>query len=177
MTDCWACCVSSGAALLACHEVHTTDRDGRKSLASSSHKAFSGNRFARKPSRPAPPAGPASFPTSASERNVAHVNNLRGNRTAEFSRQRAGHMSPRTFSTCSEPPSCFTRPRRRSLSRPREIQVLVCQQRGNQTTARLQDTQTQDGEPSVLVIRVERIRPAQQKRVCVSAASGVPADS
>ena len=69
--------------------------------------------------RPAPPAGPESFPTPASERNVAHVNNLRGNRTAEFSRQRAGHLSPRTFSTCSEPPSCFTRPRRRSLPRPR----------------------------------------------------------
>ena len=91
--------------------------------------------------RPAPPAGPESFPTSASERNVAHVNNLRGNRTAEFSRQRAGHLSPRTFSKCSEPPFCFTRPRRRSLARRRrrtalcgEIQVLVCQQCCNQTT-------------------------------------------
>ena len=52
-------------------------------MASSSHKAFSGIRLAGKPSRPAPPAGPESFPTSASERNVAHVNNLRGNRTAE----------------------------------------------------------------------------------------------
>ena len=55
-----------------------------------------------------------------------------------------------------------------------ETQILVCQQRADN---RLQYIQIQDGEPSVLVIRVERIRPAQQKRVCVSAASGVPADS
>ena len=76
--------------------------------------------------------------------------------------------SARAFSTCPVPLSCFTCPRRRNFSRQRrgralcaEIQFLVCQQRAADNP--LQDTQTQDGEPS----RGSRHpRGAHQARVC-----------
>ena len=149
MTDCWACCVSSGAALLACHEVHTTDRDGRKSLASSSHKAFSGNRFARKPSRPAPPAVQSRSRRRPPRPSATHGNNLRCNCAAEFSRQRAGHSSASVFHVLRAPfalympatPKPFTAaPKNHALRGNPSFSLPTARQSNNRPPARHSDS-------------------------------------